>query len=127
MARNAETNLQNSAFNAVGQHDDVMIWRQQSGVFRSMTDKDRIVRVGVAGMSDSMMIVGVTITPDMIGKRIGVAVGVEFKTEAGRQSDAQKRWQAAFESRGGLYRIVRSAADIVQLVENVKSGEAWKS
>ena len=69
---------------------------------------------------------GVTITPDMLGKRIGVAVGVEFKTETGRQSDAQKRWQAAFESRGGVYRLVRSAADIVQLVENVKKGEAWK-
>ena len=127
MARNTETNLQNSAFNAIGQHDDVMIWRQQSGVFRSMTDKDRIVRVGVTGMSDSMMVVGVTITPEMIGKRIGVAVGVEFKTETGRQSDAQKRWQAAFEARGGVYRVVRSAAEIVPLVESVKSGEAWKS
>lgn len=126
MARNAETNLQNAAFNAVGQHDDVMIWRQQSGVFRSMTDKDRIVRVGVTGMSDSLMVVGVTITPDMIGKRIGVAVGVEFKTETGRQSDAQKRWQAAFEARGGVYRVVRSAAEITKLVENVKTGEAWK-
>lgn len=126
MARNAETNLQNSAFNAIGQHDDVMIWRQQSGVFRSMTDKDRIVRVGVTGMADSMMIVGVTITPEMIGKRIGVAVGVEFKTETGRQSDAQKRWQKAFEARGGVYRVVRSAADIVQLVENVKTGKVWK-
>ena len=96
MTRNAETNLQNAAFDAIGQRDDVMIWRQQSGVFRSMTDKDRIVRVGVTGMADSMMVVGVTITPDMLGKRIGVAVGVEFKTETGRQSDAQKRWQAAF-------------------------------
>ena len=127
MARNAETNLQNAAFDAVGQHDDVMIWRQQSGVFRSMTDKDRIVRVGVTGMTDSMMVVGVTITPDMIGKRIGVAVGIEFKTETGRQSDAQRRWQKAFEARGGVYRLVRSATDIVQLVENVKSGEVWKS
>lgn len=126
MARNAETNLQNAAFSAVGQHDDVMIWRQVVGVFRSRTNKRRVIRAGVRGMSDSLMIVGVTITPDMIGKRIGVAVGVEFKTEAGRQSDAQKRWQKAFEARGGVYRVVRSATDIVQLVENVKTGEAWK-
>lgn len=126
MARNAETNLQNSAFNAVGRRDDVMIWRQVVGVFRSRTNKKRVIRAGVKGMSDSLMIVGVTITPDMIGKRIGVAVGVEFKTETGRQSDAQKRWQKAFEERGGLYRIVRSAGEITQLVENVRSGEAWK-
>lgn len=123
----SESSIQKRALAAVGARDDAMIWRQQSGVFRSMTDKDRIVRVGVAGMSDSLMVVGVTITPDMIGKRIGVAVGVEFKTEAGRQSDAQKRWQKAFEARGGLYRIVRSAGEITQLVENVRSGEAWKS
>lgn len=127
MTRNAETNLQNSAFNAVGRRDDVMIWRQQSGAFRALEDPSRIVKVGTPGISDALAVVGVEVTPEMVGKRIGVAVGVEFKTEAGRQSDAQKRWQAAFEARGGLYRIVRSAADIVQLVENVKSGEAWKS
>lgn len=44
-------------------------------------------------------------------------LGLEFKTARGRQSDAQKAWQAAFEQAGNMYAVVRSvgeAADVVR-------------
>jgi hypothetical protein len=40
------------------------------------------------------------------------ALAVEFKTLTGKQSDDQKRWQAAVERRGWAYRIVRSLTEM---------------
>lgn len=123
MAQNAETRqAQNPALLAAGARPDVLVWRQQSGVFRSYDDPDRIVRVGVPGMADAGMIVSVTITPDMVGKTIGVAVQSEFKTAKGKQAENQKNWQAAVEKRGAVYRLVRSASDMLALIQDVKNG-----
>lgn len=123
MAQNRETRqAQNPALLAVGARPDVLVWRQQSGVFRSYDDPSRMVRIGVPGLADSMAVVAVTITPDMVGKTIGCAVAAEFKTDTGRQSAPQKLWQAAFTKRGGVYRLVRSADDMCQLVADVQAG-----
>ncbi len=43
---------------------------------------------------------------------------IEFKTETGRQSAEQKRWQKEVEDQGYLYHIVRSFDDFVLLVTN---------
>ena len=96
--------------------------RLQSGVFRGYDDPKQLVRVGVPGLADTMLVVAVTIKPDMVGRTIGVAVAAEIKTDTGRQSPAQKRWQAAFQRRGGIYRLVRSAADMLGLVTDVQAG-----
>lgn len=114
---------QNPALLAVGMRPDVLVWRQQSGVFRAYDDPSRIVRVGVPGMSDAGAIVAVTITPDMVGKTIGVAVQPEFKTAKGTQRDKQQLWQAAVEKRGGVYALVRSAEQMTELVARVQRGE----
>ncbi len=84
------------------------------------------VRVGLPGMADVGMVVSVTVTPGMVGKTIGVAVNAEMKTTTGRQSEAQRNWQRAFEARGGIYRIVRSEADMLALVADVQAGKAWR-
>jgi hypothetical protein len=117
---------QNPALLEVGARPDVLVWRQQVGVFRAMDNPDRIVKVGTPGMADSGMIVAVTITPDMLGKTIGVLVQTEFKTAKGRQAEAQNNWQAAVEKRGAVYRLVRSAAEMAQLVADVQNGSAFK-
>lgn len=124
MSQNRETReAQNPALLAVGARPDVLVWRQQSGVFRSYDDPRRIVRVGQPGMADAGMIVAVTITPEMVGKTVGVAVQPEFKTPRGRQSEAQKNWQAAVETRGGVYAIVRSAEEMNELVAQIQRGK----
>ncbi len=123
MAQNGETKIQNSALLAVGSRPDVLAMRMQSGVFRSYDDPDKIVRVGQPGIADTMMVVATTITPDMVGKTVGIAVAAEIKTDTGRQSPAQRRWQAAFQQRGGIYALVRSAAQMVELVDRVRRGD----
>lgn len=122
MTRNRETNIQNSALLAVGLRQDVLAMRLQSGVFRRMDAPKQFVRVGEPGIADTMLIVAVQISPDMVGRTIGVAVAAEIKTDTGRQSTPQKNWQAAVEKRGGIYRLVRSAEDMLNLVEDVQHG-----
>lgn len=97
--------------------------RMQSGVFRSYDDPDKIIRVGQPGVADTMMIVAVTIDKTMIGKTVGVAVAAEIKTAKGRQSEAQRNWQKAFEARGGVYRLVRSPDEMLAAVDEVQRGD----
>lgn len=118
--------VQNPSLLLAGQRPDTLIWRQQSGVFRSYDTPDRIVRVGTPGMADAGAIVAVTITPDMVGQTIGVAVQVEFKTSTGRQSADQKLWQLATEKRSGVYSIVKSTNDMEQLLNDISTGNHWR-
>lgn len=50
-------------------------------------------------------------------------LGIEFKTLAkgSRQSDAQKRWQEAFERAGNKYAIVRTFEEAMDVAKNYMS------
>jgi len=121
MAKQREvTHAQNPAMLEAGQRGDVLVWRQVSSLL--YTRDGTPVRVGLPGMADAGMVVAVTITPDMVGRVIGVAVQAEFKADTGRQSEAQRNWQAAVQRRGGVYRLVRCAADMAGLIEDVQHG-----
>ncbi len=115
-----EKNIQNASLLAIGSDPDVLAMRLQSGVFRSMDDPSRIVKVGTPGVSDSIAIVKVVITPDMVGKTIAVCAAAEFKTLKGKQRDAQVKWQAAFEKRGGKYRLIRSVEEMNGFINAIK-------
>lgn len=120
---NQETNIQNSAFLTVGTDPAVMVWRNQTGVFRAMDDPARVIKVGNKGAPDALGVVAVTITPDMVGKTIGVAIAPEFKTSRGRASADQINWGKAFTRRGGQWRLIRSAEEMRAFIEGVKRGQ----
>lgn len=104
--RNQETNIMNKYllhFSGAG----AMVWRNNTGKFRSMTDPQRIVSVGQVGSADIIGVKPVTITADMVGKVIGQAIAIEVKTPTGKQSQDQKNWQQAFENHGGIYILGR--------------------
>lgn len=123
MAKSREVRtVQNPALLAASALPGVLVFRQMSGVFRSMSDPDRVVRVGLPGMADAGAIVRVLITPDMVGKTVGVALQTEFKTATGRQADDQRTWAEAVRRAGGIYELVRSADQMTELVERVRSG-----
>ena len=84
-----------------------MVWRNNTGKFRSMTDPQRIVSVGQVGSADIIGVKPVTITADMVGKVIGQAIAIEVKTPTGKQSKDKKNWQQAFENHGGIYILGR--------------------
>ena len=72
--RNQETNIMNKYllhFSGAG----AMVWRNNTGKFRSMNDPQRIVTVGQVGSADIIGVQPVTITADMVGKVIGQAIG----------------------------------------------------
>ena len=125
MKNRETTHVAHPALLAVGQRRDVLAWKQPVGLFRALNDPERKVFVGTPGQSDAMAVVAVTITPEMVGKTIGVAVAPEFKRRDGTQRESQQAWQAAFEARGGIYRLVRSAEDMRQLVQDVQDGTAF--
>jgi len=57
----------------------------------------RHVRFGTPGAPDVRLTVA------------GLAVAIECKSSTGRQSEAQRRWQAAHEAAGGVYLLCRDA------------------
>jgi hypothetical protein len=124
MAQKLETKKQNEGLLAIGTRRDVLAWRQQVGQFRYLHNDGRI-SIGEPGMADLGLVVACTITPDMVGKTIGIAVNAEYKTHktGSRQSTEQKLWQKAFTDRGGVYRVCRSPEDLVKLVDDVSRGQ----
>lgn len=79
---------------------------------------DRLPRIkfGFTGSPDTIGIVPVKITPEMVGNTIGVFVGVEFKTDTGRQSKEQKQFQVTLNEIGGVYVVERNHVGIVDRV-----------
>jgi hypothetical protein len=116
-----EKNIQNASLLAIGSDPDVLAIRLQSGVFRSMDDPSRIVKVGTPGVSDSIAIVKVVITPDMVGKTVAVCAAAEFKTLKGKQREAQVKWEQALNKRGGRYRLIRSPQQMKEFIDEVKT------
>lgn len=108
MAKNQETNLQSEILVAHSQCG-ALPWRNQVGTFRAMDNPQRVVKIGSPGMADIITVVPVVITPEMVGKTIGITVATEVKTETGTQGHKQRLWQHAFQARGGIYLIARSA------------------
>jgi hypothetical protein len=68
----------------------------------------RFVEFGLCkGSSDLIGWTEITITPDMVGKRIAVFTAVEVKTKTGRVSDEQKRFIKNVNDAGGIAKIER--------------------
>lgn len=87
-----------------------LVWRQQVGKFRAM-HSNHVVKIGINGMSDLGCIVPVVVTPEMVGKTIGVAAQIECKRPGGRESMEQATWGQAVRYRGGIY-VLADSVDI---------------
>ncbi len=99
----SETEINFEILIAVSRLPDILCWRNNSGLLFTPTGKR--VRSGVKG------------SPDIIAVYRGRFIGFEVKTETGKQSLPQKRFQAACERAGGIYAIVRSAEDALSILE----------
>ena len=108
--RNEETNIMNRIMLAMSKKG-WLVWRNNVGLFKT-PDGKRSINIGVKGSPDIMAIKPTVITPDMVGKTVGIFVGVEVKTATGRQSEAQKKWQGVAESKGIEYILARSEDDV---------------
>jgi hypothetical protein len=100
-----EFEILNAVLVALSALPGCMVWRENSGVGR--TQSGAYLRAGVAGIADIM------------GVYHGRAIAIECKTERGKQSRQQMRFQVAFSQAGGLYAVVRSADEALAMVEGI--------
>ncbi len=98
--------------------------RYQIGVFAFKVNTIGVfdARIGAYRKTSKYIMNG---TPDIIAcvnhKGVGVFVGMECKTETGRQSNDQKEFQQLLEDRSnGYYFIVRSIQDAKRALDDVR-------
>lgn len=126
---NKETNIQNTIRLELQKRYNLRLYRNNVGEAwqgkSHSTSKGHIVierparvKYGLfVGSSDTIGIMPVTITPEMVGKTIGVFLAIEVKTEKGIVSEAQKKFIAVIRDKGGIAGIARSADDAIKIIE----------
>lgn len=113
-----EAKIQHDILAHFGARKDMMLWRNNVGVGRTLQD-DRVKRFGLPGSPD---LLGVLYVRDPIELmhlthgHFGLALGIEVKTGRGRQSEKQKNFEDAFTKRGGIYVLARSIEDVQEAI-----------
>lgn len=69
------------------------------------------------GSADLIGVQLVTVSPAMVGSKIGRFVGIEVKTATGRVRPEQTQWHEVVERYGGLVGTARSVSDALAIVE----------
>lgn len=102
----------------------VRLWRNNVGVLKD--ERGVPVRYGLANESKAMNqnikssdligITPVTVTPDMVGKTLGVFTAYECKAEdwsyrANKREIAQLKWLELIQSLGGIAQFINSVID----------------
>jgi hypothetical protein len=97
----SEAVLQQEIRLALGQRQDIMMFRINVGKFRPLDGGPRVIQSAPEG------------TPDLLGVIApGRAFAIEVKAQRGKQRDVQAAWQVAWEKRGGIYVLARSLDDV---------------
>ena len=97
----SEAVLQQEIRLALGQRQDVMMFRINVGKFRPLDGGPRVIQSAPEG------------TPDLLGVITpGRAFAIEVKAQRGKQRQVQAAWQLAWERRGGIYILARSLEDV---------------
>jgi hypothetical protein len=105
-----EAELQAEILFAVGSRPDCRIWRNNTGVGRTLSGQ-RVIRFGLVGSADLLGIL-----------RGGRFLAVEVKTAKGRQSEAQRNFQRMIESMGGIYVLARDVQTVVDVIDEETGG-----
>ena len=129
---NKETNLQNKI--RVGIQDqigsNIRTYRNNTGEawqgksYRTklghvVIENPQRVKYGLKkGSSDLIGIYQIEITPEMVGKKIGIFTAIEIKTEKGVVSKEQKDFINTITKLGGIAGTARSVEDAVGLIND---------
>ncbi len=108
-----ETNLMHSIMLA---NHGCRLFRNQTGALKDETG--RLVKFGLCkGSSDLIGMKSITITPDMVGKKIAAFVAIEVKTPNGKPTPEQLHFVNRVKELGGLAGIARSVEDALAIVD----------
>jgi len=101
----AENAITRSILAAIAlQGDRASFVRVQAGSIRI---GNRLIRMAAAG------------TADLVGSYRGRAIALEVKTAKGRQAETQAAWEKRWADAGGIYAVVRSAAEALELFAQI--------
>lgn len=129
---NPETKIQNAILIALSQAG-CTVWRVETAgawVGRQIHKDGSTVTLANARMFTTGLCVGgadiigitpVTITPDMVGKTLGVFTAHEVKTRTGRVSKEQQTFIDAVKRAGGIAGVARSVEDAIELIGSASS------
>lgn len=96
------------------------LWRNNIGL--AVYPDGSTVKYGLCqGSSDLVGLYPVTITPEMVGQRVAVFVGLEIKTQAGVMTSKQSEWLSFVRTHGGIAGVVRDPADVGVAIERWRS------
>ena len=75
------------------------------------------------GSTDLVGVHTVMITPEMVGREVGIAVFAEVKTDIGRVEPHQQAFMDQMARMGCISGVVRSSKDMAALLETCRSDE----
>lgn len=122
----SEKSEQNDALTRLTALDSALFYRQNTGTawqgkpVRAAVGDYIKVLPGMKILMDARPIsFGLEGAGDIVGQRRGKPVQIEMKTITGPQRTAQIRFQQAWEQRGGIYVLARSAQEAVSRVREL--------
>lgn len=85
-----------------------ILWRVENERQRSKYEQMIAKSTGlVSGVADLNMVYD------------GIFYGIELKTDKGRQSDTQIKWQKCIEDQGGKYIIIRNQDEFIEFIQGI--------
>lgn len=105
-----ESQTQAAILKYLGNRKDVRCWRNNTGRIADKTG--RVVSFGLVGSADIIGIRVCRCNSEPTVSPFGQFLAVEVKSDTGRQSEAQKNFQAMVEAFGGLYVLARRVEDL---------------
>lgn len=84
--------------------------------------RGRWVNYGIPGPggSDLIGLHSLTITPDMVGKRVAVFTAIEVKSDTGKATADQLAFIEFVQAMGGIAGVARSADEALSIISNYK-------
>lgn len=112
-----ESNIQRLIMLATSEAGSTM-FRNNIGAYTTPDGYRVKYGVGNPGGADLIGITPVTITPDMVGRTVGVFTAIEVKTKTGKPTAQQLNFRRVILENGGIAGITRSADDALALIKN---------
>lgn len=106
----SEAKIQNQILSAIGSRPDCRLFRNHVG--RVQDQFARWHTFGLCpGSADLIGWRAVAITPEHVGQTLAVFLSIEVKTDKGKPSTEQLRWQKVVKQHGGIAMIARSTEE----------------
>lgn len=98
-----EQEIKKQILDYLGYQKDIYFFRLGSGLIK--TEQGRYFKTGTAGC------------PDIVVVKNGSFIGLEVKTESGKQSELQRIAEENIKRCGGKYFIVRKLEDVIEILK----------